>query len=351
MHKILLSVALMLLASCWIQWVENEVTNQQPEINSEQALAWNSTDVTTNFVTAEFISENFDGSLVWDVSIVDCTLSAWTQTECYKFTVAPDATIDHEIGPWCPRNMSDTEIAWGIWPDNWQIYDVSGEFIENLAVFYSDDAWKLYDTVTGEINVTDTQVSCEWAAKPNVEEEYKNHCVECQLSYMDEVPNVTYTIPMNPVISNSTHAINNQNWVGVAFNGVKFDASAPVEQILAANTIAPFDDCGGHINLVVGYHYHESTGCSKQVETIAWQSPMIGIALDGFPIHQQGEDSFELDTCGGQTVDGQYFYSVGETGSNQFLWCYSAEYWCVSNDQDLSCDASVSERRGIPPRG
>ena len=77
-------------------------------------------------------------------------------------------------------------------------------------MFYKDDAWQLYDTETGEINVTDTQISCEGAAKPDVEEEYKNHCVECSLSYMDEIPNVTYTIPVNPVVLDETTAINNQ---------------------------------------------------------------------------------------------------------------------------------------------
>lgn len=300
----------------------------------------------SNGVTKEFIETHYADSLVWDVSIVDCTLSGGSETECFRFTVAPDATTDHEIGPWCPRNVTDDETAGWIWPDDGKIYEVGGEFVENLAVFYDDDNWSLYNTETGEINVTDTQISCEWAAKPDVEDEYKNHCVECSLSYMDEIPNVTYTIPMNPIKADSTQQVNNQLWVWVAFNGTKFDASAPTENILAANTIAPFDDCGWHINLNVGYHYHESTGCSKQIETIEWESPMIGIALDGFPMHQQAEDTSWLDACGGQTVDGQYFYNIAATGSNQFLGCYVWEYWCTSDDADAVCDASASSQQG-----
>lgn len=79
---------------------------------------------------------------------MDCTLSSGRQTQCYKFTLTPDPTIDHEIGPWCPRNISDNEVAGGIWPDNGKIYEVSGEFVSNLAVFYSNDSWQLYDSAT-----------------------------------------------------------------------------------------------------------------------------------------------------------------------------------------------------------
>lgn len=129
---------------------------------------------------------------------------------------------------------------------------------------------------------------------------------------MEEVPNRTYTIPISPVVSNTPQPINNTQGTGVAFNGVTFDASAPTHAILAANTIAPFDDCGGHINLHVGYHYHETTGCSKQVEIIENHEPMIGIALDGYPMLLQAsdEDKEELDSCGGHVVDGEYHYHV-----------------------------------------
>ena len=305
---------------------------------------------TSSMINQEFIETNYSDSLVGDVEIVDCTLSEGTETQCYKFTVAPDATIDHEIGPWCPRNISETEVAGGIWPDDGQIYEVSGEFVENLAVFYEDDSWQLYDTETWEINVTDTQVSCAWAAKPNVEEEYQNHCVECSLLYMEEIPNVTYTIPMSPEKVDSTQPVNNGLGVGVAFNGTKFDASAPTENILAANTIAPFDDCGGHISLNVGYHYHETTGCSKEVSLIDEEESMIGLAFDGHPLFTQAVDTSDLDSCGGHIVDGVYHYHVSETGSNQFLGCYAAEYGCVSTDETVTCDASVStDIRGWPP--
>lgn len=355
MRKGIMILVFVMLTSCWISWWENQTLSWEFSNTKQQTETLTSTEVwdmdDEQFITQEFIVENYNGSLVWDVSIVDCTLSSWTQSQCYKFTVAPDPTIDHEIWPWCPRNVSDTEIAGGIWPDNRKIYGVSGEFIENLAVFYSDDSWKLYDTETGQINVTDTKISCEWAAKPDVEEEYQNHCVECQLSYMDKVPDITYTIPINPEPARSPQSINNRLGVGVAFNGVKFDASAPTQQILAANTIAPFDDCWGHVNLNVGYHYHETTGCSKQVEIMENHETMIGLALDGYPMFLQTSDVNDLDSCWGHEVDGIYHYHVSEIWTNQFIWCYSAEYGCSSEDPDAICDASQSGRKWPPWRG
>jgi hypothetical protein len=140
---------------------------------------------------------------------------------------------------------------------------------------------------------------------------------------MDEIPEITYTIPVNPVAADKTQTINNTSGIGVSFNGTKFDASAPVADILSANTVAPFDDCGGHINLHVGYHYHESTGCSKQVELIEGHEGMIGLAFDGYPMLTQTADTDDLDTCGGHTVDDQYHYHIAETGSNEFLGCYN----------------------------
>jgi hypothetical protein len=161
MKKIALLLVLLFVASCSNSDTETQIFSEETEVISDSEVASEEVSGETALITQEFITENFDGSLVGEVSIVDCTLSGGTQTECYKFTVAPDATRDHEIGPWCPTNISDTAESGGIWPSDGTIYEVSGDFIENLAVMYSDDSWQLYDIETGEISVTDTQVSCE----------------------------------------------------------------------------------------------------------------------------------------------------------------------------------------------
>ncbi|MFP3398777.1 YHYH protein, partial [Brevibacterium sp. SIMBA_078] len=71
----------------------------------------------------------------------------------------------------------------------------------------------------------------------------------------------------------------------IAFNGVRFDAPAPVSNILGAYTLAPFDDAGGHINPHAGYHYHAATGLTTKIEQDDGHAPMIGYALDGYGIY------------------------------------------------------------------
>ena len=160
MKKIALLLVLIFVASCSSSDTETQLFPNEKGTGSDVVSSTEETQEASS-ISKEFITESFGDSLVGEVSIVDCTLSGGTETECYKFTVAPDATRDHEIGPWCPTNISDTAEAGGIWPSDGTIYEVSGDFIENLAVMYSDDSWQLYDIETGEISVTDTQVSCE----------------------------------------------------------------------------------------------------------------------------------------------------------------------------------------------
>jgi hypothetical protein len=148
---------------------------------------------------------------------------------------------------------------------------------------------------------------------------------------------------------------------GVAFNAVRFDAPAPTDRILAAHTIAPFDDCGGHVNPHEGYHYHAAAGCSPTVaSSIKGHAPMIGIALDGYPIAARvdgdGMEPDDLDACRGHFVEGiGYEYRANAVGSNQTLGCLKGETGCVSEDADAVCDATQTRRPpppdGAPPEG
>lgn len=76
---------------------------------------------------------------------------------------------------------------------------------------------------------------------------------------------------------------------------------------------------------------------------------MIGLALDWFAMHQQTEDTSDLDACGWHSISGEYHYHVSETWTNQFLGCYAAEYGCTSNDPDASCDTSATTSKRWPP--
>jgi hypothetical protein len=49
--------------------------------------------------------------------------------------------------------------------------------------------------------------------------------------------------------------------------------------ILAAYTLAPFDDAGGHINLAAGYHYHAATGLTTQIAQTDGHAAMMDMRL------------------------------------------------------------------------
>ncbi|CAZ97467.1 YHYH protein [Zobellia galactanivorans] len=269
--------------------------------------------VNTNY----FISENIIDGI--QKQIVELN---GIETLCYVIKTNSQAT-EHKMGPWCPRHIEDGMEKAGIWFKDDKVYDVSGHFIAKLDEFYSDDKWKLYRE-DGTIKVTDTEEGCLAAAKPNVEEEYHNHCVECLPEYFkDQV--TTFVIPVTPKYIKTAQSFG-RGGIGVAFNGVKYDPPAPTHAILAAHTIAPLDDHGGHVNPHGGYHYHAVTGSTKEIPQTDIHSPIIGYAIDGFAIYglldKNGNKPTDLDECGGHSDDKRgYHYHAGEPGGNQIIKC------------------------------
>ena len=261
-----------------------------------------------------------------------CTLSDGTVTSCYKF-VTTSVPADHDMGPWCPTNISDDASAGGIWIENGEVYDVDGAFVQNMASFYSDSKWLMYDS-NGDIYVTETEADCIAAANPNVGVEYENFCVECLPAYVTSITQ-TYYIPISPVELATPYTFamgpGTTSVRGIAFNGVRFDAPAPTGAILGAYTLAPFDDAGGHINHNAGYHYHAATGVSTTYEQTDSHGGMIGYALDGYGIYEQldkdGTEPTDLDACRGHydQVRG-YHYHVAAPGTNSFINCLNGAY-------------------------
>ena len=118
---------------------------------------------------------------------------------------------------------------------------------------------------------------------------------------------------------------------GIALNGVEFSAPAPVNNILGAYTLAPFDDAGGHINVHQGYHYHTATGVSFSIKQIDGHAPLIGYAMDGHGIYSQldtnGKEPSDLDDCRGHFDDSRgYHYQVDAAGKNNFINCLQGAY-------------------------
>jgi len=293
----------------------------------ENLTPMSSTDVVVDVDPSLFLSEGLT------VTTVACTLSDGTVTSCYQ-VVSTSAPADHTMGPWCPTNIGDSADEGGIWLEGGEVYDVDGAFIENMATFYGDNTWKMYDA-NGDIFVTETEADCAAAANPNVGVEYQNFCVECLPSYVTDITQ-TYLIPVTPVrqTSATSFAMGPGGGVsvrGVAFNGIRFDAAAPTDAILGDYTLAPFDDAGGHINLAAGYHYHAATGVSTEVAQADGHAPMIGYAIDGHGLYAQlnvdGAEPTDLDACRGHYDDTRgYHYHVDAAGANNFINCLSGAY-------------------------
>ncbi len=244
------------------------------------------------------------------------------ETLCYIIK-SKSQPSEHAMGPWCPTTIEDGKENGGLWFKDGKMYDVDGHFIANLADFYQDEKWKLF-RADGSVKVTDTKAACRAAAKPKVEKEYHNYCVQCLPSYFED-QYVTLTIPVKPVYLEKTTELQ-RNGLGLAFNGVIFEGPAPTHAILAAHTLAPLDDNGGHVNPHIGYHYHAATGATKEIEQADGHAPMIGYAIDGFAIYalldKNQEPPKDLDACGGHEDDVRgYHYHVGTPGGNQIITC------------------------------
>jgi hypothetical protein len=279
----------------------------------------------------------FSSESLVSVETVDCTLSNGASSTCYEITVAGFPADRSELGDFCPGSINATADEAGKWFDDGVLYDLTGEFVTNLDIFYGDSYWQLYDQDTGIVSITDTQEACEAAAQPQVAEEYYNHCVQCEISYFsgasDEGVESTYTIPVTPVLRDSAGDITGAN-IGIALNGVNLAGAAPTEAILSAYTIAAFDDCVGHVNPVAGYHYHGANHGDGECPAIELEVDGHGgdfaYAMDGFLIYsmldENGEEETDLDDCRGHTDDvrGYHYHSAGP-GENAFIGCFAGE--------------------------
>lgn len=298
---------------------------------SKKAQTVDPTAIVVKVESANFLT----AGLSEPITVVSRTMSNGSTADCYKI-VSKSTPTDHAMGPWCPSNISDDKSKGGIWLENGNVYDVDGAFVKNLASFYNNTTWQMYNTSTGAITKTLTQADCQAAANPNVGAAYKNYCVECLPSYVSTLTKTIY-IPVTPVKLTSPISFgmgpgsSGPSIRGIAFNGVVFDAPAPKNAILGAYTLAPFDDAGGHINMGAGYHYHAVTGLSKKITQADGHAAMIGYALDGFGMYERlsagGTEYTDLDASRGHSdATRGYHYHVDKTGANNFINSLAGPY-------------------------
>lgn len=279
------------------------------------------------------------GAIASGITMADCTLSAGTSSTCATFTIS-GIPATYNTGPFCPETLTTTAEQSGIWFDGDGVYDLSGSFIKNLSVFYNDDQWHMYDDL-GNVHVTDTQEAFLGAARPDVDPKYKNYCVEGRLEWLTNGQPITKNVvlPTTPILSQGSSLTNGQDW-GITLDGIVIAKSAPVNAILSAYTIASFDDCGGHFNNAEGYHLHGATGCGTlDNDHIEGETAMFGYAMDGFPIHLpltgDSLNTAGLDECGGHTnPEIGYHYHANSPSKNSVLTCLKGEYVATSTAQD-----------------
>ena len=262
------------------------------------------------------VANFLEGSLTKAITTEDCTLSNGDKTKCYRIEVT-GSPVDTKIGPFCPESTSSTAEVSGIWLDGQKMYNADGKFIMDLSTIYKDVKWKLYDD-SGKVKVTDTKEAFQGAARPDVQEAYKYHCVEGTWEWTETTKPVPTSIlvPVTPVLASETSSPRGN--LGVTINGLVISASAPVDAILGAYTIAAFDDCGGHFNPTAGYHLHAYTGCEgieyeSHIDNPNAETKIIGYAMDGVAVFAplSSKSTIKLDECNGRTTakDGYHYYA------------------------------------------
>lgn len=293
--------------------------------------------IDTDAVVVGIDPSAFDGALSVPARIEPCTLSGGTKTTCHVLTITGSPKT-HAIGPFCPRNAESAADDVGVWLAKGEVHDLTGPFVSNLATFYDDPTWALVDPVTKKVRVTDSLTACRAAARPDVDPAYQNHCVECELADLGGPQPVTIRVPTTPVKRTRSASVDGHGKVGVSLEGVVFDPPAPIDHILAAHTIAAFDDCGGHVNPHVGYHYHAATGCSRTVDQADGHAGLLGVALDGFGLYALadagGKLPQDLDACRGHEDPTRgYHYHVAPPAENRFIGCFMGELGTVETNE------------------
>ncbi|XP_038067378.1 uncharacterized protein LOC119737252 isoform X2 [Patiria miniata] len=138
-----------------------------------------------------------------------------------------------------------------------------------------------------------------------------------------------WTIPVNPTVAESTTDLP-LGPIGVAINGIPFfnPYTATGEDAVLTET---FDSCDGHPTNRGTYHYHKQPSSCVFSVVDGEPSPLIGVALDGFPIYGPNDEngntltSSDLDACHGRFVNGQYQYHT-TSDFPYIMGCFKGEY-------------------------
>ncbi|KAJ0403375.1 hypothetical protein P43SY_007126 [Pythium insidiosum] len=145
-----------------------------------------------------------------------------------------------------------------------------------------------------------------------------------------------FEIPRQPVAAQSTTPLPPDRPVGVMLNGVPFFSSQSLVyrgNVLSSQSpaIKLFDSCNGLVDSGGNYRYYASPDCFLRElgasDTPGTASPLIGFALDGFPVYgpyaEDGQVATGLDACNGRIGDdGTYRYHVTLNRAPYIIGCF-----------------------------
>ena len=123
-----------------------------------------------------------------------------------------------------------------------------------------------------------------------------SYCASCSASastspHTPRFHNFTLRVPSSPVVAASPYVPDSTHPIGVAINGVLIIPTHYNTTSHALPTTLDFDSCNGHSDKSGVYHYHSIPTCilsslslPTNFPSTSSPSPVLGIALDGFPI-------------------------------------------------------------------
>ncbi len=261
-------------------------------------------------------------------TLVDCTLTDGTQTQCYQVSFGANPVED---GPYCPETISEVG---GV-----GFYDgATNPGFQALKA----DLWNAmeadgYDIVDADGNVSVANPGAGGGVSP-----------ACLQATPDDDLTLTYLIPAVPSLLSTPDAIGEVEFIGFSLEGVPFAGNPP--SVVATGggrpggggNIPAIGGCGGHIDPRGYLHWHlgpeeansvlDANGIFDVRCTTVAQSTraLVGFAKDGYPIYASqdaGGLPTDLDDCGGHVsatadyADGVYHYHVSATDAPNVPSC------------------------------
>lgn len=332
----------------------SDSTDASTDETTESAASEDKTDVVSETVVLS--PNNFStANLISDFTLVDCTLSDGTQTQCYSVTFGNSPQL---TGSLCPKTINDTGGV-GIYdgPTDPGLHVLNAE----LWAIFAADGFDIVDA-DGNVNVVVPDGppggGVPGAGMPDggppdgslpdgeipddaiMDSAFNGSCLEAELI---EDLQLTYTIPATPSYQTNSATAGATDFRGVLLDGFPLAAPPPATVNGDQAAIPALDACGGHPQPAGPYHWHivpqesnhvlDASGIDEVVCNNVTQTStqLIGYASDGFPIYgsleTDGSTSTALDECRGHVgstsefSDGIYHYHISATDIPNTLTC------------------------------